>query len=89
MDLESRRRWVEYSKAKDDMFRYTDTKQSPWYVVDGDDKRKARLNCIHNLLNQIDYEDLTPERIELSEKQENKGYIRPRIDEQTHIPEVY
>lgn len=89
MDLESRRRWVEYSKAKDDMFRYTDTKQSPWYVVDGDDKRKARLNCIHHLLNQIDYKDLTPDRIELPKKQENNDYIRPPIDEQTHIPEVY
>lgn len=89
MDLESRRRWVEYSKAKDDMFRYTDIKQAPWYVVDGDDKRKARLNCIHHLLNQIHYEDLTPDRIELPNKQENNDYIRPPIDEQTHIPEVY
>jgi len=89
MDLESRKRWVDYSKAKDEMFRYTDTKQSPWYVVNGDNKKKARLNCIHHLLNQIDYKDLTPEPIELPPKQENKSYIRPPIDEQTHIPEVY
>ena len=80
---------MEYSKAKDDMLRFTDTKQSPWYVVDGDDKRKARLNCIHHLLSQIDYENLTPPQIELPEKQENNGYIRPPIDEQTHIQEVY
>ena len=89
MDLESRRHWVDYSKAKDEMFRYTDIKQAPWYVVDSDVKRKARLNCIHHLLNQIDYKDLTPEPIELPPKQENKSYIRPPIDEQTYVPEIY
>ena len=89
MDLESRRRWVDYSRAKDEMFRYTDIKQAPWYVVNSDVKRKARLNCIHHLLNQIYYEDLTPEPIELPPKQENDNYIRPPINEQTHIPEVY
>ncbi len=89
MDLESRKRWVEYSRAKDDMFRYTDIKQAPWYVVNGNNKRKARLNCIHHLLNQIDYEDLTPSHIELPEKQKNTSYIRPPISEQNHIPEVY
>jgi len=89
MDLESRRHWVAYSKAKDEMFRYTDIQQAPWYVVNGDNKRKARLNCIHHLLNQIDYKDLTPEPIELPPKQENNHYIRPPMDEQNHIPEVY
>jgi len=58
-------------------------------VVNGDNKRKARLNCIHHLLNQIDYKDLTPEPIELPPKQENNHYIRPPMDEQNHIPEVY
>jgi polyphosphate kinase len=62
MDLESRARWIEYSKAKDEMFAHTDTKQSPWYVVNADDKKKARLNCIHHLLSMIPYKDLTPNR---------------------------
>ena len=60
MDLESRRRWMQYSVAKDEMFKYTDTKQAPWYVVNSDDKKRARLNCISHLLSMIPYEDLTP-----------------------------
>ena len=60
IDLESRNKWVEYSIAKDKMFSYTDTKQSPWYVVPADDKRRARLNTIDHLLSLIPYEDLTP-----------------------------
>ena len=60
MDLESRERWVDYSRAKDDMFAVTDIKQAPWYVVNADDKRRARLNCIAHLLSLIPYEDLTP-----------------------------
>ena len=65
MDLKSRERWVEYSRAKDEMFRYTDIKQAPWYVVDADDKKRARLNCIHHLLQQIPYEDVTPAPLKL------------------------
>ena len=61
MDLESRMRWIEYSQAKDEMFAYTDTKDSPWWVVNADDKRRARLNMIHHLLSQIPYEDVTPQ----------------------------
>ncbi len=71
MDLESRAKWVEYSKAKDTMFNYTDIKQAPWMVVDADDKKRARLNCIHHLLSVIPYEDLTPEPIKLPKRQEN------------------
>lgn len=89
MDLESRRRWVKYSMAKDDMLRFTDIKEAPWYVVDGDNKRRARLNCIHHLLSQIEYENLTPDPVELPPKQENKDYDRPPIENQNHIPEVY
>jgi polyphosphate kinase 2 (PPK2 family) len=89
MDVEARSRWVEYSKAKDVMMKYTDTKLSPWYVVDADVKKKARLNCITHLLSLIPYEDLTPERIELPPRQENEGYIRPPFDEQTFVPEIY
>ena len=89
MDVEARSRWVEYSKAKDEMMKYTDIKQAPWYVVNADVKMKARLNCITHLLGLIPYEDLTPERVELPPRQENDGYIRPPFNEQTFVPEVY
>ena len=89
MDLESRKKWVEYSKAKDDMFKYTDIKQAPWYVVDADVKRHARLNIIKHLLSIIPYEDLTPEPLELPPRQEESGYVRPPITDQTFIPEYY
>jgi len=89
MDLESRARWVEYSMAKDEMFKYTDIKQAPWYVVDSDDKRRARLNCIHHLLSVIPYEDLTPEPIVLPPRQDKIKYVRPPISDQNFVPEVY
>ncbi len=89
MDVQSRSRWVEYSKAKDTMFAYTDTKQAPWYVVNADDKKRARLNCIRHLLSMIPYEDLTPEHIELPPRQSDIGYVRPPITDQTFVPDVY
>lgn len=89
MDLESRARWLEYSKAKDEMFKYTDIKQAPWYVVEADDKKCARLNTIHHLLSKIPYEDLTPMSIELPPRKKGKGYIRPPFEDQTFIPKVY
>ena len=89
MDLESRTRWEEYSKAKDRMFAHTDTKQSPWYVVNADTKKHARLNCIHHFLTLIPYEDLTPEPIKLLKRTEPKGYVRPPMEYQTFIPEIY
>ncbi len=89
MDLQSRARWVEYSMAKDDMFRATDIKQAPWHVVNADDKRRARLNVISHLLSLIPYEDLTPEPIVLPPREPDRGYVRPPIDEQSFIPEVY
>ncbi|MGC9353364.1 MAG: polyphosphate kinase 2 [Mariniphaga sp.] len=89
MDLKSREKYVEYSKAKDEMFAYTDTKISPWYMVDADNKRRARLNCIHHLLSMIPYEDLTPDAVELPPRKDSKGYIRPPIEEMTYVPEVY
>ena len=88
MDVESRTRWVEYSRAKDEMFAYTDTKVSPWYVVHADDKRRARLNCIHHLLSMIPYKELKYKRIDLPPINK-EGYIRPPITEQTFVPEVY
>jgi polyphosphate kinase 2 len=89
MDLESRAKWVEYSKAKDEMFAHTDIKQAPWYVVNADDKKRARLNCISHLLSLIPYEDLTPEPIELPPPEDKAGYVRPPITDQTFVPEVY
>lgn len=89
MDLESRSRWVEYSIAKDEMFAHTDIKQAPWYVVDGDVKKRARLNVISHLLSMISYQDLTPEPIELPPRQEEIGYVRPPLSDQNFIPEIY
>ena len=90
MDLKSRERWVEYSRAKDEMFAYTDTKQSTWWVVEADSKRRARLNCIAHLLSMVPYEDLTPEPMELSPRPDHQeGYVRPPITDQTFVPEIY
>ena len=89
MDLESRRRWVAYSKAKDEMFAHTDIKQAPWYVVDADVKKHARLNCISHLLSMVDYEDLTPESIELPKREDAGAYVRPPFSEQTLVPAEY
>ena len=88
MDLESRARWVDYSRAKDVMFQYTDTKWSPWWVVNADDKKRARLNCISHLLEQVDYEDLTSAPLELPPRQPD-DYIRSPHAEQTFVPERY
>ncbi|MGI9351281.1 MAG: polyphosphate kinase 2 [Rhizobiaceae bacterium] len=88
MDLESRRRWVEYSKAKDFNFAHTDIKQAPWYVVDADVKKKARINCISHLLSLFDYKDLTPEPVILEPRPSQTGYVRPPIEDQTFIPDI-
>jgi polyphosphate kinase len=89
MDLQSRGRWVEYSRAKDEMFKFTDTKQSPWWVVNGDNKKRARLNVISHLLSKISYKDLTPEPIALPPREPDGGYVRPPMAEQSFIPEPY
>jgi len=89
MDLESRARWVEYSKAKDEMFHYTDIKQAPWYVVNADNKRRARLNCINHLLSMIPYEDVSGKKIKLPPRGAGEGYVRPPIEDQTFIPEPF
>ncbi len=89
MDLQSYARWIEFSKAKDAMFQYTDTKQSPWYVVNADDKKRARLNVIRHLLSLIPYDDLTPEPVDLPERESATGYVRPPITDQTFVPEYY
>ena len=89
MDLESRKRWVEYSRAKDDMFAHTDIEQAPWYVVRSDIKKHARLNCISHLLSQVSYRDMTPEPIELEERPPKQDYVRPPLEEQNFIPEIH
>jgi polyphosphate kinase 2 len=89
MDLESRSRWIEYSIAKDVMFNHTDIKQAPWYAVDADNKKRARLNCISHLLSMIPYEDRTPPPLELPPRQTDIGYVRPPMGEQTFVPEKY
>jgi len=89
MDLEARTRWVDYSRAKDEMFRHTDIKQAPWYVVPSDDKRSARLNCMAHLLSLMPYEDLTPPAAELPPRQSEQGYVRPPVTDQTFVPEIY
>lgn len=89
MDLESRQRWVEYSKAKDDMFTHTDVKQAPWYVVEADNKKMARLNCIRHLLDTIPYEDLPPAEFELPPRKSGGNYIRPPMGDQTFVSDHY
>jgi polyphosphate kinase len=88
MDLESRRHWADYSRAKDEMFAMTDTRQAPWFVVDADNKKSARLNVIHHLLSRIDYKELIPEKLKLPDLDRRK-YTRPPIHEQNFIPAVY
>jgi polyphosphate kinase 2 len=89
MDVESRAKWLDYSKAKDEMFAHTDFKQAPWWVVRSDDKKRARLNVISHLLSQVPYEDLTPEPIVLPPRQKDTGYVRPPMSDQTFIPEPF
>lgn len=89
MDIESRDKWVEYSMAKDKMFSYTDTKQSPWNVVHADDKKRARLNTIDHLLSLIPYEDLTQKPFKLPPLKHDVAYVRPPVNEQSYVPEKY
>lgn len=89
MDLESRRLYREYSRAKDEMFKFSDIKQSPWYVVPADDKRRARLNCIHHLLTQLPYEDVMPDPMTLPPRDESKTYVRTPIEDQSFVPQIY
>ncbi|MGI9031510.1 MAG: polyphosphate kinase 2 [Ilumatobacteraceae bacterium] len=89
MDLESRSRWVDYSRAKDDMFHHTDTKRSPWWVVQADDKATARLNCISHLLSMIPYTEPESPDIAVPARQDDTGYVRPPVQDQTFVPATY
>ena len=89
MDLKSREHWVEYSRAKDVMQQYTDTELSPWNVVNADNKKKARLNCISHLLSQIPYGEIQRAEITLTPRQRDDSYVRPPKDSQRWVPAVY
>jgi len=88
MDLESHRRWYDYSQARDAMFAATDTKESPWYVVGANDKRRARLNCISHFLSLIPYEEIDLPKVELPSRQKAKGYQEPEYG-YNRVPEKY
>jgi polyphosphate kinase 2 len=90
MDLESRDRWVEYSQAKDAMFAHTNIPEAPWFTVEADDKKRARLNCISHFLSKIPYVDMTPEPLELKpRKSAPHDYVRPPRNEEFFVPQVY
>ena len=89
MDLESRNRWVEFSRAKDEMFARTNIPEAPWFTVEADDKRRARLNCIQHLLSKIPYQDMTPPAVKLPPRKAAKGYARPPMNEQFFVPNRY
>ena len=90
MDLKSRERWVEYSKAKDIMFEHTDTPEAPWYQIESNDKRSARLNCIQHILDSIEYKDIIPGPIKLTSRPpDDQHYVRPPRDAHPHVPDRY
>ena len=88
MDLESVKRWDEYSKAKDNMFEHTDTQFSPWYVVESDNKKKARINCISHLLSQIQFEEVEHPEVTLPERVQEKSTDRPSRSIYNYVPEI-
>jgi polyphosphate kinase 2 len=88
IDIEARARWVDYAEAKDEMFAFTDTKDSPWFVVEADDKRTARLNLISHLLEQIPYAEIDQAKVEFPPRQE-RAYVRPPVDSQSFVPERF
>jgi polyphosphate kinase len=90
MDLESMSKWVEYSRAKDEMFRHTDIKQAPWWTVEAEDKRRARLNCLAHILSSVPYQDATPPPLKLPKRKRRKddNYVRPPRSEQNYVPDL-
>ena len=89
MDLESRRRWERYTKAKEEMLERTHIPEAPWWIVEADDKKRARLNCIHHLLSQVVYREIEHSAVELPERVHNPSYIRGPISVEMYVPEVY
>ena len=89
MDLESRRRWEAYTKAKEVMLERTHIPEAPWWIVDGVDKKRARLNCIHHLLAQVPYQEVEHELVSLPARVHNPDYIRNPVPAEMYVPEVY
>lgn len=89
MDLESRRRWEDYTKAKEVMFERTHIPEARWWIVEGDDKKKARLNCINHLLSQIPYQEIQRDEVVLPEREHHDNYQREPIPEDMYVPNVY
>jgi polyphosphate kinase 2 len=86
-DLVSRSRWVDYSRAKDEMFVYTDTPEAPWHVVEADDKKKARLNCMAHLLSTVEYKAKPLPDVKVPPLQHDDGYVRPPRETYTYVPD--
>jgi polyphosphate kinase 2 len=89
MDLQSRRRWEEYTKAKEEMLSRTHIAEAPWWVVDGNDKRRARLNCIHHMLQQVPYSEVPHQPIVLPDREHKPDYARAPVPETMYVPSVY
>jgi polyphosphate kinase 2 len=89
MDLESRRRWEDYTKAKEAMLERTHIPEAPWWIVEAVDKKKARLNCIHHLLGQIAYGEVAHESVTLPKRVHNPNYLRGPIPKEMYVPSVY
>ena len=89
MDLESRRRWEEYTRAKEIMLERTHTPDAPWWVVQADDKKKARLNCIHHLLAQMPYSETERAPVVLPERVRHDDYARQPVPAEIIVPEIY
>ena len=88
VDVASRAHWVDYSRAKDAMFVHTDTDRSPWWVVEADDKRRARINCISHLLSVVPYTDVLEAEVHLPPRQGEEGYVRPDASTHRYVPDV-
>jgi polyphosphate kinase len=88
IDLESMSKWVEYSKAKDEMFQHTDITQAPWWTVEANDKRRARLNCIAHILSSVPYKDAIPPPLKLPRRPKARGYVRPPRSKQNYVPDL-
>ena len=89
MDLEARVRWEQYTKAKEEMFARTNIPEAPWYIVEGNDKKRERLNCIEHILSKIPYEDVPSEPVQLPERVFNPDYERQVLPDELYVPKIY
>ena len=89
MDLQSRVRWEQYTKAKEEMFERTNIPEAPWYIVEGNDKKRERLNCIEHILSKIPYEDVAYEKVELPERVFRPDYDRKTLPPELYVPKIY